>query len=96
METETKQGATVRNSHRVVVRTKFLGPTTHQGSRISVTHGQGTGIRGKRVVLSWDHALDTADNHCLAIKFYLDRMGWGGEWVVGADDTGYYAVQVGA
>lgn len=91
---ETKTRATVRNSHRVVVRTKYHGPTTHLGSRISVTHGQGT-TGAKRMYVGWDHSLDSPDNHCAAIQAYLDFMGWDGEWVVGADDTGYFAVQAG-
>lgn len=91
---DTKQKATVRNSHRVVVRTKWVGPTTYRGSRIVVTHGQNT--TKCKTWVSWDYALDTAENHCEAIQAHLDRMGWHGEWVVGADDSGYYAVQVGA
>jgi hypothetical protein len=88
---ETTQRATVRNSGRVVVKSKFLAPTNNRGSRISVTHGQG----GKRIVSGWDYALDTPENHTLAIAYYIEAMGWDGEWVTGADDTGYYAVQVG-
>lgn len=87
----TTQRATVRNSGRVVIRTKFHGPTNYRGSRISVTHGQG----GKRLFVGWDHSLDVPENHDNAVQAYLDHMGWDGEWVTGADDSGYYAVQVG-
>lgn len=93
MTTDTTTRGTVRNSHRVVIRTKYHGPTNYRGSRISVTHGQNT---TKCVTwVQWDHALDSPENHCQAIQAHLDRMEWSGEWVAGADDTGYYAVQVG-
>ena len=87
---ETKQRATVTNTHRVVVRTKYHGPTNHRGSRISVTHAQG----GKRIYVEWDYSLGLAENHCHAVQVYLDHMEWEGAWRAGADDTGYYAVKV--
>jgi hypothetical protein len=87
--TETTKTATVRNSGRVVVRTKYHGPTNHRGSRISVTHAQG----GKRLYVDYCYALDIEENHANAVRAYLDYMCWDGEWVTGADDTGYYAVR---
>lgn len=95
MTTETEARATVRDSDRVVIRTKYHGPTDYKGSRISVAHGQGGCGAGKRTWVSWDYALNSPENHAQAIQAHLDRMGWGGEWVIGADDTGYVAVRSG-
>ena len=92
---DTKEKATVRNSHRVVIRTKYHGPTDYKGSRISVAHGQGGCGAGKRTWVGWDYALNPEENHAQAIQAHLDRMGWDGEWVIGADDAGYVAVQAG-
>lgn len=82
---------TTKQSHRVCVRTRFLAPTEGgKGSRISVTHGTGN----KRLVVSWDYELDTAENHAQAVQAYIAKMEWDGTWVVGADDGrgGYVAV----
>jgi hypothetical protein len=37
---------------RQAITTKFIGPTNHRGSRISVR------CQAKRIVVGWDHALD--------------------------------------
>ena len=83
----------VRDSHRVAVRSRFLPPSAGgKGSRISVTHGKGN----KSVIISWDYELDTAENHRVAIEQYIATMTWGGEWFIGAtDNDGYVAVCVG-
>lgn len=89
MET-TIQQATVGKSYRVIIRAKYLPPTNHRGSRITVTHGSGT-----RLIVQWDYSLDLADNYAQAIQKYLDKMGWDGHWIIGHAGTGYVAVWAG-
>lgn len=42
------------------VETKYLGPTNTRGSRIKATALSG---RGKSVIVPYDHALSTTENH---------------------------------
>jgi hypothetical protein len=85
--TTTETGATVEKSYRCAIQTKFH-PNTRSISVWSYAH------EGKRVRLSWNDALDVADNHAGAVRAYLDRMEWSGRWVIGASpcQTGYVAV----
>ena len=69
-----------------LIKTRFLGPTEYRGSRIVATHKWCDGDT-KRVVISWDYALDAQDNHlaaaqALAAVMFDDKggkisgMGW--------------------
>jgi hypothetical protein len=85
---------TVANSYRVTVRAKYICPTNHRGSRISVARFENS-IFGRdpfRVVVSWDYSLDLADNYRAAIRHYLTGANWGGEWVVSMVTDGAVAV----
>jgi hypothetical protein len=42
----------------------------------------------------WTDELDPVDNHLNAIQMYIDKMGWGGNWVIGASVDGYGYVAV--
>ena len=88
--TATTTSATVEQSHRVAIQTKY-NPNTRT---ISVWH---YGTTGKRPKVAWNDALDTADNHANAIRYFLDLMEWSGRWVIGATpcQTGYVAVWAG-
>ena len=44
-----------------LIRTKYLGPTDHRGSRISAVHKR-DGEQTWRVTLDWDHRLDGLEN----------------------------------
>jgi hypothetical protein len=47
------------------------------------------------VFVGWDYSLGVEGNHTQAIRIYVARMGWHGEWVTGAAGDGYVAVMVG-
>lgn len=50
-----------------LIKTRFLGPTNHRGSRVVATHKWDRDTT-KRVTVSWDHALDAEENHLAAAK----------------------------
>ena len=89
MTTETKK-ATVRQSYRQSISTKYLGPTNFRGARIKASAEAGA------MTVSWDHSLDVDENHAKAAKAFADKWGWGGEWIGGAspDRRGYVFVDV--
>jgi len=85
--TTTETGATVEKSYRCAIQTKFY-PNTRTVAVWAYADN------GKRLRFAWNDALDTADNHALAVQHYLDRMEWTGKWIIGATpcQTGYVAV----
>lgn len=53
---------------RDLVCTKFVGPTSHRGQRVSVVQGN------TRATYAWDHALDVRENHvAAALEFLRDK-----------------------
>lgn len=70
--------------------TKFMPPTNTKGSRIKAT------CAAKSVTVAWVDHLNTTDNHREAIRVILQKLGWGGSWVVGSlPGGGYVAVNAG-
>lgn len=67
-------------SLRQTITTKYLGPTSHKGSRIAATSSSGI-----RVIIPWDEGLNDRDNHKEALKTLLKKVGdgWGLCWVGG-------------
>ncbi len=70
------------------IETRYHGPTNNNGSRISARCDAG------RIIVGWDHALDTAQNHAAAAKALATKLGWltHGLWVGGSlpgNHTGY-------
>jgi hypothetical protein len=58
-------------TYRVLITTRYLGPTNFKGSRIVADAGL-----GRRVILSW-HSENTSDeNHSRAAMALVDKMGW--------------------
>jgi hypothetical protein len=74
--------------------TKYIGPSNVKGSRIKAKANAGS------VILSWDGALDTDDNHHAAAKKLANKFDWVGEWHCGAlpDNSGncYVCSDIGA
>lgn len=68
----------------IAILTKFHGPTNYRGSRVTAKT-----TAGHRVTLSWDHALDVADNHRAAAVALCTKMNWDGTLVEGGTDIGY-------
>jgi hypothetical protein len=58
------------------IRTRFVGPTNTRGSRVIADAGD----RASRVVLDWDHALNTDENHAAAAVAVTEKMGWNGQY----------------
>lgn len=52
-----------------MVETRYLGPTNTKPSRVVAKHVS----VGTRVVVSWDHALDVADNHAAAARACIEK-----------------------
>ena len=65
--------------------TKFHGPTNHLGSRVSAN------CYRSRIIIGWDYALNTSENHAAAARSLRDKMGWSGDMIGGAmpNSTGY-------
>jgi len=54
------------------IETKFHGPTSTRGSRITASDSD-----GNRIWLSYNHALDADQNHANAARALCRKMGWG-------------------
>ena len=52
------------------IQTKYHGPTNYRGARITATAGS------NRVTLSYDHALNSDDNHDAAALALCAKLGW--------------------
>lgn len=59
--------------YALVIRTKYLGPTTHRGARITATGDDPYGLGRKTVTANYDHALNTVDNHAAAARAWFDK-----------------------
>lgn len=64
--------------------TKYHGPTTTRGSRISASD-----IDGNRVSIPYPYELSGEDCHRKAAEALREKMGWKGELVGGAVHNGY-------
>lgn len=58
------------------IQTRFAGPTNTRGSRIIADAGD----RGSRVVVNYEHALNSEQNHAYAAMLVTRKMGWIGEF----------------
>lgn len=64
------------------ISTKFLGPTNYRGSRVRAVAQAGS------VVVQWDHALNSEQNHDAAAKTLAEKFGWYGAWFGGGLERG--------
>jgi hypothetical protein len=81
-----------------IIRTAFIGPTNHRPSRVSATH-QRDSERTYRVMLPWDHALNSEANHQAAAQALLARFWPDSDLVIvgrGHDASRFYWLTVGA
>ncbi len=58
------------------IRTRFYGPTDTRGSRIVADDGD-----GNRISESYDHALNSDDNHMGVAYLLMHKMNWSGQLV---------------
>jgi len=61
------------------IKTKYHGPGNVLGSRVSASDED-----GNKVVLSWDNALDTTENHTAAAKALCRKMKWPNKLIMGS------------
>lgn len=69
------------------IRTKYLGPTDKRGSRIKAYDEDKNNI-----VLPYDHALNSYDNHVKAAEGLKTQMKWTGRLIAGSWKNGYVFV----
>ena len=79
----------------VSVFTTFLPPTNHRGARVKVKrtdHTQGD----PTLTVSWDHALNVAENHADAVRQFVEMLGWDhSDWLVSHhNNRGYVGVAI--
>jgi hypothetical protein len=87
----------VTESYRVTIQVKYHGPTTHRGSRITVSRWDSPtqGVDPQRITLKWDDSCSTGENYAQAVREYCIRAEWQGHWRIGSTPTGAVAVWVG-
>tara|TARA_Y100001973_G_scaffold82021_1_gene121107 strand:+ start:1859 stop:2119 length:261 start_codon:yes stop_codon:yes gene_type:complete len=61
----------MRHHIRSGITTRYRGPTNTLGSRIIVTDNHSD---ARRITVSWDHALNTAENHAHAAQAWLEKF----------------------
>ena len=59
---------------RSSIRTRYLAPTNHRGSRIVVMEDGVFGSGRRRLYVDWDHALNTGENYGRAAQKWLDKF----------------------
>jgi hypothetical protein len=50
-----------------IVKTRYLGPTEHRGSRVTATNVN----TGRKVTVVWDDSYDPLENHECAARYLL-------------------------
>jgi len=81
-----------------IIRTAYIGPTNHKPSRVSATHRRDS-ERTYRIMMPWDHALNSEANHQAAAEALLARFWPDSELVIvgrGHDASHFYWLTVGA
>jgi len=56
------------------IKTRYIGPTNSRGSRISVTDDGGFNDNRRRLVIGWDYALNTNENHAAAASAWIEKF----------------------
>lgn len=70
------------------IMTKYLGPTDYRGSRIKAYTES-----GQTLTIDYPHERNMgADAHSVAALALVKRLGWRGDLIAGATDTGYVFV----
>ena len=72
--------------------TRYLGPTDTKGSRIVATHKRDSETTWRKVI-SWDHSLDSSENHQAAAQALLHSWPYGTDLEIvarGHDNEAYF------
>lgn len=70
---------------RQAIVTRYLSPSNVRNSRVKAT------ARAGSIILPWDHALNTEQNHCAAAKAFAKKHNWSGVWFGGCLPNEDYA-----
>ena len=68
---------------RQSITTRYIGPARIRGSRVSATASG-----GERMIIEWDDALNSEQNHSAAAFALATRLGWSGAWHGGGTAQG--------
>ena len=66
------------------ISTKYMGVTNHRGARIKAI----TSSKGASVTLSYDHALNSDENHRKAAAALKAKIDWKGRMIGGHTEPG--------
>lgn len=55
------------------IKTKFLGPTNHRGSRVCATYKR-SADETYRATVNWDHSIDAEQNHARAAQTLINKL----------------------
>ena len=58
------------NTYKQAIKTKYLSPTNHKGTRVKAQADAGS------VIVEWDHALESSENHAAAAQMLCQKYGW--------------------
>lgn len=75
------------------ISTKYIGPTNFRGARVKASANDGD-LKPPSITISWDHALNSEENHLAAAQALAWKMEWAGRWVGGSTVKGYVFVNV--
>lgn len=73
------------------ITTRFLGPTDTKDSRVKAFAEAGS------VILNWDHALNSDENHCRAAMALAAKFKWKGSYYsggIGGKDIVWVCVEI--
>jgi hypothetical protein len=59
------------------ITTRYLGPSNVRGARVKAFAEAGS------LTFSWDHALNSEENHCKAARAFAEKYGWKARYVGG-------------
>lgn len=73
---------TIKDSYKVAIETKYLGPTNTKGARIKAF------TDGASIIKSYDDSLTSFDNKAEAARALCEKLGWEGSLVGGGTRMG--------
>jgi hypothetical protein len=71
----------------MVIVTKYLAPTNNKGARVQAKSDQ-----GEKVIIPWEHALSSFQNHEEAVKQLVARITYKGDVIISNYENGLIAV----
>ncbi len=74
---------TTKDSFKVAIETKYLGPTNTRSARVKAI-----AQTGNQITLTWDSSLTAYQNHAAAAMALCEKLDWEGSLVSGGTKTG--------